>query len=571
MNRRAFFRTVGSGAAAAAVVSSDVFGRSATNDKLLATPQSIIGLANRDRLKITSTLTPWVPSVSQEWDVTTINHLYRRAGFGATLSEIAAAKSKTPGAVVDALLDNNLLSGANLPAAPRYSDQWLGKAPYLGSDYTQQQTQQSAYYSANMEIRRQWTVLMNAPKTMLREKMSLFWMNHFALEENKVYYPQSMYSYLDYFRKNTWGNFKQMVKDVSISPAMLIYLDGQLNAGTAPNENYGRELMELFTLGPVDKDGNPNYTEADIRAVSHSLTGWIVDARALAPNVLPAIYVTSRHDSSFQKIFDDTKRQYNLASSGATLDKDIIDHIFDSRGDQLAWFICAKLYQYLVYHDINGASERAIIGAMATTFKSNNWEIKPVLAELLKSEHFFDAANIGAQLKSPYDHIVSMSRSVEITLSELSCGSLYYYTAAQAQILLNPPNVKGWPGYHSWISTTTLPYRNIMATQLVVSKSLPAYGSDGYGNSHTAVTLSDAEVLAWGKQFTNYKGAFDSMLAEMASFLCAQVPGPKALAYVKSKLPANTYEWNTLDDSSKIGPLRLMAKEIMLLAEYQLY
>lgn len=571
MNRRAFFRTVGSGAAAAAVVSSDVFGRNATQTELPATPRSIIGLATRDRLKITSTLAPWAPTPSQPWDVTTINHLYRRAGFGATLSEIAAAQSKTPGAVVDALLDNSLLSGANLPPAPRYSDQWLGKAPYLGSDYTQQQTQQSAYSTANMEIRRQWNTLMNAPKTMLREKMSLFWMNHFALEENKVYYPQSMYSYLDYFRKNAWGNFKQMVKDVSISPAMLIYLDGQLNAGTAPNENYGRELMELFTLGPVDKDGNPNYTEADIRAVSHSLTGWTVDATAPAPNVLPAKYVTSRHDSSFQKIFDDTKRQYNLASSGATLDKDIIDHIFDSRGDQLAWFICAKLYQYLVYHDIAGTSERAIIGAMAATFKANNWEIKPVLAELLKSEHFFDAANIGAQLKSPYDHVVGMSRAVGITLDELSCGSLYYYTAAQAQVLLSPPNVKGWPGYHSWISTTTLPYRNIMATLLVVSKALPAYGADGYGNNHTPVTLTDAQVLAWGKQFVNYSGAFDAILAEIASFLCAQVPGPKALAYVKSKLPANTYEWNTLDDSSKVGPLRLMAKEIMLLAEYQLY
>ena len=208
---------------------------------------------------------------------------------------------------------------------------------------------------------------------------------------------------------------------------------------------------------------------------------------------------------------------------------------------------------------------------MAATFKANNWEIKPVLAELLKSEHFFDAANIGAQLKSPYDHVVGMSRAVGITLDELSSGTLYHYTAAQAQVLLNPPNVKGWPGYHSWISTTTLPYRNIMATQLVVGKSFPAYDVDGHGFSHTAVTLSDAQVLAWGKQFTNYPGAFDAMLAEMASFLCAQVPGPKALAYVKSKLPPNTYEWNTLDDSSKIGPLRLMAKEIMLLVEYQLY
>lgn len=566
MDRRAFLRTAGVTAATTAALATDSSARNATTREMIATPKAVMSAAKRERMGIQSTLNPWTPGPG-EWNATTIGHLYRRAGFGATQSEITAAASLTPGALVTMLLDDTWLQPVT---PPNFSEKWLGKAPYLGSDYNTQVAQQQAYSTGMANIRAHWASQMTQPKTMLRERLVLFWMNHFVVESQKVYYPQVMYAYLDYFRQHAWGNFKQMVKDVTISPAMLIYLDGIYNRGTSPNENYARELQELFTMGVTDKDGNANYTQDDVEAVAHALTGWTVDTTAPAPNVLPAKYNISYHDSSFQKLYDGVKRQYNLTASGASMDKDLIDHMFDQRGNQIAWFICSKLYQFFVYHEITTDAEKAIVQELADTFKQN-WSVKDVLSKLLMSEHFFDTANIGACLKSPYDHLVPMARQFSMTLDELHAGYVWAYTYTQGQYLLDPPNVKGWPGYHNWISTTTIPSRNAISTQLVISKSLPAGGSDGNGNTLLPISLDDASMIAWGKQFASYEVDFDSVLSEIATFLCAQPLGPLALSYVKSKLDSSTYEWTKLTDAEKGGALRQMVSNIMLLAEYQIY
>jgi uncharacterized protein (DUF1800 family) len=567
MDRRSFLKRTGGVAGAltfgSANVSTTLAAEPVNDKKLFASSGS------GNRAKITSTLVPWTPSGSQPWDVHTIGHLYRRAGFGATISDVNSAKAKTPAEVIDSLLDDSLLSGANLPADPRYSDKWLHVPPYSDPDPLQQQND---YAYANMEIRRHWTVQMAKPSVMFRERMVLFWMNHFVVEAQKVYYPQLMYRYIDYFRRNAWGNFKQMVTDVTIQPAMLYYLDGiqnQSSTGYIPNENYARELMELFTLGVTDKDGNPNYSETDIRELAKALTGYKIDYTAAAPNVLPSKYDINTHDSTFKTIFGQ-KKQWGLGSAGVA--DDVISLLFDVRKDQLAWYICSKLYQYFVYHDTSGASERSIISAMAETFKANNWDIKPVLAELLKSEHFFDEANIGAQIKSPYDYSIAQLRSFDIFPDELQSGSLYYYNYALGQSLLDPPNVKGWPGYHGWISTTTLPYRNIaLAGQLLISKSIQAVGVDGYGNPHTPINLPDANLTTWAKQFGSYTSDFTTFVGDLCNFLCAQSPSATAKAGVTANFPPNIYEWQNLTDTEKITPLRIMISRIMLLADYQLF
>ena len=527
----------------------------------------------RNRFGIESTLAPWSPSTAQPWDVHTVNHLFRRGGFGATIGEIKAAIKKSPSEVVDSLLDESLLTRPTVPAIPSYSDSpnppgWLHVPPYFYTDFP---TLNKDYMNANLKIRSHWTVQMAQPEVMLREKMTLFWMNHFVIEAKKIHFPQMSYYFLTYMRRNAWGNFKQMVKDVTTMPGMLQYLDGVLNVGTAPNENYARELLELFMMGVLDKNGNPNYTQDDIEAVAHVLTGWTVDTGSPPPDVLQAMYAVNLHDSSLQKIFDSNKRQYNLAAANEPMDQDLIDHIFEKRGDQIAWFICSKLYQHFVYHEITTDAEKVIIQQLAEVFKVN-WSIKEVLALLLKSEHFFDEANIGSQIKSPYEYQVGLLRSFNIPIDELSAGTLYFYAFASSQVLLDPPNVKGWPGYHNWISTATLPFRNsVIATQLFVTQHLAAEGADGYGNNHTSIDLWDFMVLQWGQQFANYSGTFDSLLAEIATYLCAHTPSLKALAYIKSKLPPNTYEWTALKDAEKISPLRSIAKEILLLADYQLF
>lgn len=559
MDRRSFLKQFNS------IPGTPAASRSEMNSPL-SSPERLQALANGsgDRSTLSTTLAEWKPTAGQ-WDEHTINHLYRRAGYGATMAEINAAKAKSPGAVIDALLDNSLVT-TKLPLEPNHSGNWLRVTPYLGSDPQRQRDQLSSYYNYNSDIRAHWVEQIGKPETMLRERLVQLWMNHFVIEEIKVYYPQIIYRYMDYLRRNAWGNFKQMVKEITIQPAMLIYLDGVANVRGVPNENYAREVMELFTLGVTDKDGNPNYTEADIRGMATALTGYTVDASAAAPNVLPAKFDTSRHDATFKTIFT-VKKQWGLASSGVP--DDVIDLLFDKRGQQLAWYICSKLYQFFVYNDISGAGEKAIIDEMAQTFIASNWELKPVIAQLLKSEHFFDEANIGANIKSPIEHLVGMSRQFDISLDVWQSGSLVYYSAAGNQTLLDPPNVKGWPGYHSWISTTTLPYRDYVA-YLVAVTTLPAYGADSNGKLNTAITLSDANLTTWAKQFANYNGALDDLIPELTHFLCAQQPSSVVDIYIKGKLTQNAYEWEKLTDAEKIIPLRTMLFYIMNLADYQL-
>ena len=202
---------------------------------------------NHNRLRITSAdLSPWAPSVSQPWDVHTINHLYRRAGFGATLVEIEIAEELLPDEVIDRLLDDTLLAAPNLPPDPAYSDRWMHITPYTGTDLNTKVRQETENRNGTMEIRRHWTVQMFQPKVMLREKLAVFWLNHFVIEAKKVAYPHSIYHYVDYFRRNAWGNFKEMVSEVTTAPAMLFYLDGILN-------QIGQNLMEFIPV-PANLD-----------------------------------------------------------------------------------------------------------------------------------------------------------------------------------------------------------------------------------------------------------------------------------------------------------------------------
>ncbi len=579
MDRRSFLRSVGVTAAGTAVAASSSSAADITSSPAAGgSPQFSSPLNNNRQRILSSDLSPWAPS-SGQWDVHTINHLYRRAGFGATQAEIKAASGKTPSQVVDALLDDSIPMRPTIPPLPSYSDDksqppaWLHVSPLV---YNNSTVEMNDYSFANMKIRSHWAVQMNQPEVMLREKMTLFWMNHFVVEAKKVYFPQMMYNFLTYFRQNPWGNFKKMVSDVTTMPAMLYYLDGILNVKQAPNENYAREVQELFTMGVYYKNDvtKPNYTQADVEAVAHALSGWTVDSGAPAPNVLPAFYDVTRHDASRQMIYDTTPRQYNLKAANApnTTEKDLFDHMFEMRGDQIAWYICSKLYQFFVYHDISGDSEKAIIDAMAVTFKNSNWEIKPVLAELLKSAHFFDEANIGAGIKSPYDHLIGLLRTFDIPIDELGGGTLFNYAVGGSQVLLDPPNVKGWPGHHAWISTTTLPYRDVIQAALAGNTgTLPTLGGvDGYSVSNTYPSILLPDILTWAKQLTNFSGVFDDFVKEMATYLCAHVPSDTVLnTVVKNGYPAG-YEWASLNDAIKIPILHILLTRIMSLADFQL-
>jgi uncharacterized protein (DUF1800 family) len=523
------------------------------------------------RAKITSTLAPWVPSQTEPWDVTRINHLYRRAGFGATPTEVYSAKALVHTSIVDALLSDDHLQPTAMPAKPRHHEEWLTVRPLLGGTVDQQVEQGNRYYYAHNAIRRQWAEAMVQPNVMLREKMVLFWMNHFVVESTKIYYPQTTYRYMEYLRKNASGNFKQMVKDVTIQPAMLIYLDGYISYRGRPNENYGRELLELFTMGVTDKNGQPNYTETDIKEVARSLTGYRLDFTAEGEDTMKAVYDVTWHDASFKQPFGAPKKNYGLASSGANV-VDVIDLIFEKRADQIAWYIAKKLYANFIYHSPSTPAELAVVQEIADLLKNSNWEMKPVISAILTSAHFYDTANIGAGIKSPIEYTIGMLRAFGISMNELQAGSVAGYSYALEQLLLDPPNVKGWLGGHTWVSTTTLPLRNTyIATQLLVLKQLAAVGATGYGEMHAPILFDDPALLAWAKGFANFNKTFDAFFAELAAFISPTIPSDKVkTTLILPKLPPNYYEWPSLPETDRIAPLRTMIRELMLLAEYQL-
>ena len=271
--------------------------------------------------------------------------------------------------------------------------------------------------------------------------MTLFWHNHFVTQYDDYFVAMHAYRYLKLLRQFALGNLKDFVHAVGTDPAMLNYLNGDVNRNLEPNENYARELLELFTMSPKDKNGVDNYTQTDIEEIARALTGWIIDYIAHQ-----AVFIQSRFDGG-EKTF--------LGRTGAFGYDDVIDIIFEERGAQTAYFICRKLYSEFVY----AVPDTAIVEELADELIANEYEITPVLTKLLKSAHFFDAQVIGAHIKSPVDLLAGFPNDLAVEPDAEAINFLKVVSGFLEQNLLNPPNVAGWPGYRSWISTTSLPIR----------------------------------------------------------------------------------------------------------------
>ncbi len=246
--------------------------------------------------------------------------------------------------------------------------------------WTAPQSVREAYDEANIarwgEYSTNW--LNRLYNLGLRERLTILWLDHFVTNAEVYYHAQLMHRYMQLLRQHALGNIKQFVYDVGLSAAMLIYLNGIDNERGAPNENYARELLELFTCGIVDKNGNPNYTQQDVTEISRCLTGYTFDWLQLTTS-----FNSGRFDNGTKTVFGQT---------GAFGYDEVIDVIFDQRSSEIAYYICLKLYQELVYE----APDVAIVDQLATTLQANNWELVPVLKQLLKSQHFFDPNVIGA-------------------------------------------------------------------------------------------------------------------------------------------------------------------------------
>jgi uncharacterized protein (DUF1800 family) len=505
---------------------------------------------NRDPLggspassSVAGDLSPYTPRAEKPWDERRAAHLLRRIGYGPTRSELAAAAASAPAAIVGALL-----SQSSLPEPP---GTWVGDPPFTQNGFAEM----AKYNTWVRDMQEWWIGLMLTPAAMLREKMVLFWHNHFVSEFPKVQVTQYMFRQNQLFRDYAFGDFKELTKKVTVDPAMLIYLDGATSRQGNPNENYARELLELFTLGVgTYSNGTPHYTEHDIIEMAKALTGWTV-------NGLTAEFKSARFDSGNKTIFGETK---NFGVAQGTVD--VIDHIFSQTDPDLnrrraAVFICSKLYQHFVYE----TPDMTIVAGMAETLESNGWKIGPVLGQLLTSEHFFDDNVIGAMIKSPADFALSSLRQFALSpamsrnATDPARPEVHDPVTAigyLAQMVFYPPNVKGWLGGRSWISSATVPLRIRYSTLWIepVSGSLP-YNFDPVAFVKTFPEPKDAEKL------------LDAMIGLLLPVAISTDARATLLDELLGGGPA--YEWDP-DGSNAAPRIRACIIRMMNLGEYQL-
>jgi len=438
-----------------------------------------------------------------EWNTVTVSHLLSRTLFGYTKEDVNFALSKT----LDDFVDNYLLADKPQPQSPGF---WV-------DDPSNTNRTERSY-----ELTFWWMNLMLTQGYSFREKMVLFWHNHFVSDLSVVKLPQRMYWQNKLFRDYAFGNFKELTQKVTADPAMLIYLDGQKNRKEDPNENYARELMELFTLGIG------NYSEGDIVEAARALTGWTVDG-------LNAVYNPDRHDETDKTFMGQTGNFDYL---------DIIDIIFTK--DAVSKHICRKLFKEFVYFD----PDETAVAEMAQIFRDNNYELKPVLSKLLKSVIFYNPEIMGAKIKSPVEFLTGVIKQFKIEHPNFD----YLRKTANllSQTLFSPPNVAGWEGDKKWISTTTLPARHVFSDKIINGKE------------------SDLDLIKFARSFDTAENA-EAFVDEIIGLFLQFPISDSRRQYLLDLLldGAAVYDWSTFNENAE-KRLESFFSALLRLSEYQL-
>lgn len=389
-----------------------------------------------------------LPKSDDNWTLFEAAHLLNRAGFGGSPDEIRAFHSLGRFKAVDSLVSPAEPADAfPLPA-------WANEEREL-ADRREQMRQRrelrqkmdgltpeeadklrrQMFQAMQQENRRQalegqawWFRRMLQTKAPLREKMTLFWHDHFATSIQKVREPVMMLNQNELFRSHAFGSFRELARSIVMDPAMMMYLDTQNSRKGKPNENFARELMELFTLG------EGNYSERDISEAARAFTGYQIDRFTGG--------VTHN-----RRQWDEEKKTI-LGKTGAFNGTDVIDLIFDQPA--AARFMVKKIWEFFV-HDSLAASAA---DALAAVFRKADYRMAPLLREIFLSREFYSEASIRSQIKSPVQFLIQLLKQLEI--SEPPAG--FAITAQQqlGQVLFMPPNVAGWDWGQAWINTNTL-------------------------------------------------------------------------------------------------------------------
>lgn len=497
-------------------------------------------------------------------------HLLRRATFGATPAQVKSYAGLTPQAAVERLM-------ADLPAPAPPIDAATGQT-FVDQPYNRDRQGAWTQYTKSW-----WLNLMLTGPLSLREKLALFWQNLFVSTLTVVGDPRFVYRQNVMIRRNALGNYRTFVIEVTKDPAMLRYLNGNQNVVGKPNENYARELQELFTIG------RNNYTEDDIKAAARVLTGWTDTGYRNETNAsIGTAFRANQHDTTDKKFSAAYQNTVIKGRSGATAGDEELAELVDMilRQAETARTICRKLYRWYVNADISADVEQNVIEPLAQVFRQGKYEIRPVVQALLTSAHFYDEAVRGAIIKSPLELIGGLWRSFSMPIPDpqKETASFYQLTStlwqqsrSQQQDILDQPTVFGYKPYYDtgyyqiWINSNTLAQRGGFTDQF-----LNGIRVNGVRQIPDLITLArqtsnPSDAVSLVDELTAVLFAFD-LTRSQKDYVIDQVLVPGLPRYVWSD-EWNNYNndpTNTAKQMAVQAKLSAMWQYLFRLAEYQM-
>ena len=459
-----------------------------------------------------------IPSIKalrdRDWDQSASVHLLGRTMIGPTYNDIIDSTNNSLTDTVD-----TLLAELEMPEPP---GDWVeDPAPawdQLNDDEVDEIMEQ--YRDHMGEMATWWIIRMTQNSNNITEQMTLFWHNFFATAQSKVFYPQAMYEQNKIFRQHGLGNFKELLRRVTFGPAMMLWLDIHRSKKHNPNENFSRELMELFTLG-VD-----NYSQNDIVEASRAFTGYVTDGVETnydyENQVGTDFWWDDWHDFGNKTVFGQT---------GQWTGDDIINILLEQ--EECAKHICRRIYKWFVYENVH----EPVVEEMAVVLRDNDYEVRPALEFLFKSEHFYDNNFRGAMIQNPIGFLPGLVRKFGMQNFTYPDGYLLRSVGILGMTPLEPPDVNGWTGYRSWINSITLPRRKLGGCSLVT-------GFSPFGGFDFTV---DMRSMAQSMYSSDDEGYASEQIVRKLALVLFGIPLSNVLEITMLEIlldGAEPYDWN---------------------------
>lgn len=477
------------------------------------------------------------------WTDQEVIHLLKRTMFGAKKADVDYFRNLSMNQAVDELLTPTALppdppvkeyvtsaNATNPDTGIAQGTTWVND---INNDGTVQAQRRASY--------KKWMtgVMINQDRS-IREKLIMLLVDHFGNETADVGHGNWAYRQHSLIRQHALGNYKDLVRNITTDLMMLRYLNGYLNQAAAPDENYARELMELYTLG---KGPGSGFTESDVKEAAKVLTGWQINATTWT-----AVFNANRHSTvnkTFSSYFNNTVITGRTGATAGMLElNDLLNMIFAQQ--EVAKFIVRKVYRWFVYYAIDAGTEANVISPLADIFRNSNYEIKPMLSALFKSEHFYDMLNRGCYIKSPADIVVGSLREMNVQFRPATdwdtnyglWNTFFNWMVNMGQNLHDPPNVSGLPAYYQepsfheiWINADSLPKRN----QFTDTMFNTGYGRNGFRVQFNAVAFA---------QSLSNPGNPNDLVDEALKYFYRNEISAQSKAQIKTQILLTNQQWD---------------------------